>query len=74
MKKLKSLFVPSAVVSAAVISGNAMAADPVDYSVLTNAVDVSTVIVAVMAVAAVYATVHVAVAGVKLVMGRVKSS
>lgn len=74
MKNLKALFVPSAIVSAMVISGNAMAADAVDYSAITGAIDFGTVIQTVMAVAAAYATVHLAIAGVKMVMSRVKNS
>lgn len=54
------------------IAGPALAADPVDYGVLTDAVDFSSVIVALMAVAAALMLVYIAWKGAKMILAAVR--
>lgn len=54
------------------IAGPALAADPVDFSGLTNSVDFSSVIVALMAVAAALMLVYIAWKGAKMILAAVR--
>jgi len=54
------------------VAANAAAPTPPDFSSLTSAVDLSTVIVAILAIAAILAGVYVAIKGAKTVIGMIK--
>lgn len=57
----------------ALSTGAAMAAGP-DMTALTAAVDVGTVTTAVLAVAAIFAVLHLAIKGAKILIGMMKTS
>ena len=68
---LKKLFAAAAV---AVAAPSVFAADPVDYSTLTNSLDFSTVATGAMAIGAAVIGMYAAIKGVKIVIGMVKSA
>lgn len=77
MKYLKdkyALFLASAIalcMTLVPVAANAVVVPP-DFSTLTAAVDLSTVIVAILAIAAILAGVYVAIKGAKTVIGMIK--
>ncbi|MDN2672864.1 hypothetical protein OX459_15785 [Janthinobacterium sp. SUN026] len=71
-KKIKRSVVVASLVVAGMTSAVAAVAAPTDYTALTGAVDMSSVITAILAIAATLAGLFVAMRGAKTVLGMIR--
>lgn len=71
---MKKLILAAATVPLLAVAANAQEATPPDFSTLTGAVDYSTVITAIMTIAAGLVSVYLAMAGARLVLSMLRRS